>query len=88
MFLLMFAAFLGGGATIILLWPLGEWIALLCAPLGGSLSALIAAVCVATEPEEDEEGQEVASRAAGGEVVASLAEAAPANTQDEERCAP
>jgi|tagenome__1003787_1003787.scaffolds.fasta_scaffold16984040_1 hypothetical protein len=81
MFLLMFAAILGGGATIILLWPLGEWIALLCAPLGGSVSALIAAVCIATQPDEDEESEEVASRAAGGEILTSRAEGASANRQ-------
>lgn len=43
---LVFAGYLGGGLTIVLLWPLGEWVALLCAPLGGSLATLLAAACV------------------------------------------
>ncbi|GEP05609.1 hypothetical protein [Methylobacterium oxalidis] len=55
MFLLMFAAILGGVATIVLLWPMGEWIALLWAPLGGSISAIGAATYLLAQPVESEQ---------------------------------
>ncbi|AWN39831.1 hypothetical protein DK389_03870 [Methylobacterium durans] len=60
MFLLMFAAILGGVATIILLWPMGEWTALLWAPLGGSISAIGAATYLLAQPVESEQDAEIA----------------------------
>lgn len=44
---LMFAAILGGGATVWLLWSTYGWIALLCAPLGGSGCAVLVGVLLA-----------------------------------------
>src|SRR3954470_22726440 len=88
MLLLMFAAVLGGVATIILLWPMGEWIALLCAPLGGSAFALAApAAYLAAQPYEDEEGSAEIVSEADEEIVASSAEGALASGQNEDRSA-
>ncbi|WP_132253307.1 hypothetical protein [Methylobacterium segetis] len=60
MFRLMFAAVLGGVGTITLLWPLGECIALLCVPLGGSISAIGATASSVTQPQEGEQNAETA----------------------------
>ncbi|WP_336490688.1 hypothetical protein [Methylobacterium nigriterrae] len=79
MILLMLAAILGGGATVLLLWPLGDWIALLCAPLGGSVFALAAAAYLATQPYEDEEieGEDAEIGPEVEEIRASPTEDAP-----------
>ncbi len=47
MIALLFASILGGTVTLAALWPYGALLAFLCAPFGGSLLALLAAVLVA-----------------------------------------
>ena len=47
MITLLVVAVIGGFATAIVLWSYGAILALLCAPLGGSLLAAIAAVLMA-----------------------------------------
>ena len=53
MILLLFAALLGGGATVALLWPLGPLVALMTAPLGASLLALWTAAFIAHRRDRD-----------------------------------
>ncbi len=43
MFLLIPAAITGGATTAVLLWPFGVLVALIAAPFGGSLLAVVAA---------------------------------------------
>ncbi len=49
----LLAALLGSGATAALLWPLGPFVALMAAPLGGSLLALCTAVVLVLCREQD-----------------------------------
>lgn len=44
MFVLVTAALAGGAITTVSLWSYGIFLALACAPLGGSLLALVAAI--------------------------------------------
>lgn len=45
-FILMLASLVGGFTTIVALWSEGWLVAVLCAPLGGSASTLLAATLV------------------------------------------
>jgi hypothetical protein len=48
--LIMLSAIIGGAITIILLWPYGVALAIIGAPFGGSLLALVVTVSVALLP--------------------------------------
>jgi integral membrane sensor domain MASE1 len=42
---IIIALLVGGFATLVLLWGHGPWVAIIAAPFGASLLAVIAAVC-------------------------------------------
>jgi hypothetical protein len=52
----LLASILGGLATVTALWSYGWFIALLCAPLGGSALVLIVASLVAVLPRRPSNG--------------------------------
>jgi len=58
MIVLILAAFIGGGATVAILWPWGSLVALAGAPFGGSLAALAASCLLAWRARaEDRDGE-------------------------------
>jgi hypothetical protein len=83
--LLMFAALGGGLATLSILAPFGAVVAAACAPIGGSLSAVLAAVYITRRRDEaggqaDLDAQTDAMVAALRELAARGPEAHPAAT--------
>ena len=63
MFLLAFAALIGGVITFAALWPYGFLLALVATPFGGSILALLAGLALAfqrtsgTDPARDSDGR-------------------------------
>lgn len=51
-FVLMLSALIGAAVTFSVLWPLGAIIALIGAPLGGSLLALVVSVLLGSRTSE------------------------------------
>ncbi|WP_375410384.1 hypothetical protein [uncultured Methylobacterium sp.] len=85
MILLMFAALGGGLATVSVLAPFGAVAAAACAPIGGSLCAVLAAVYITRQREEagsqeDLDAQADAMVATLRDLAARVPEARPAAT--------
>ena len=58
MIVLVFAALIGGFGTLAVFWPYGAFTALVAAPFGGSLLALVAGLLLASLPRRTKQSQE------------------------------
>ena len=71
MMILMVAALMGGSVTLATLWPYGVLTALIGAPFGGSLLALLAGLLLAFLRTKAEQRQERSIQAPQNEVKAA-----------------